>query len=258
MKIAAACLLLACKSTDAVKCGPGTVLQNGVCIVAAPAKVAEAAPLPDAAISPLGSAAGSGTGSSSAIDAGWVYEEKTDQMRNATVRMARILSENTVDFGAPYGAAKMGIVLRKGDKASGVGTEAFLAIQPGQFECSYNGCAVSVKFDDGKVEKVWMNRANTSAGLFVSSAGKFIQRLKTTTTLMIEAEFYSEGRRQFRFNVAGLDFATSEQPVAGTAVAPASAVKPKIKLNEDGYPENPKTVREAMGLPDNEAAPEDE
>lgn len=193
--------LLACKSESTVKCGPGTVLQNGVCNVASSSKPMEAKAI-DAGMAVAADAA-AGSATSEPDETTWLYEEKTDQMRNATVRMAKILSENSTDFGAPYGNSKLGIMIRKGDKASGVKLEAFMVIQRGQFECGYDGCAISVKFDDGAVEKWWMTRANSSQALFFGNAAKFIQKMSGAKSLIVEAEFFQEGRRQFTFNVAG-------------------------------------------------------
>ncbi|MCP5566099.1 hypothetical protein NL300_06155 [Klebsiella pneumoniae] len=83
-------------------------------------------------------------------------------------------------------------------------TEALLLISKGQFLCnSYDGCHVSVKFDQDKIKTYSMNEAADGSAdvIFFSAPSGFIKNIKSHKQVIIEAEFYQEGKKQFKFNL---------------------------------------------------------
>jgi hypothetical protein len=240
---AALLLFFSCKAEETVKCGAGTVLKDGVCEVVIPT-----APAPVAAV-PVGQAPPDANAAVTPVGPAWQYHEKLDQMRNAKVRFAALDSKNAAQFRPPYdGGSRLRIMLRNGDKASGMGLDAFIVIERGQFDCDLRGCTVAYKFDDGKVGTFWMNRGNDSQSLFVTTAAGFIGLLKKSKVLMLEAEFYQDGKRQFEFDVAGLEFDLPEttKPVA----------KPRERATreyvDDNVEDRPKTVKDYIVTEPNE------
>ncbi|MCU4517791.1 zinc ribbon domain-containing protein [Acinetobacter radioresistens] len=139
----------------------------------------------------------------------WIYKEETDEMRGSKKYSAYAVSSNKVDFEFPHqGGASMAINLRK-DKT---GTDVMLIMDKGQFFCGIQGCEVAFKFDDGPVQSITMidpDNLNTKV-LFVMhdrTEDKIISQLKNSKTLMIEAPFFQDGKRQFKFDVTGLNWA---------------------------------------------------
>jgi hypothetical protein len=97
-----------------------------------------------------------------AVSAEWHTSYKNDEMRGTAQKFSQTESDNAVDFDFPYnGGSKLTIVLRSkktelkaGQKPESLPlTEAIIVISKGQFSCnSYDGCHVSAKFDDGKIQ----------------------------------------------------------------------------------------------------------
>jgi hypothetical protein len=224
MKAVVFLVVTSCSQSEAVKCGAGTVLKNGVCEVA-PVAPATAAATP--IVVPVDASIGFSDAAPAAPPEHWTYSEKVDQMRNGHVKFAQTVSTNEAQFGPPYnGGSKMAIIIRRGDRASGVGFESFAAIDRGQYHCGIDGCAVAIKFDDAPVETWPMHEGTNSQGIFFTSTPRLVSKLKSAKSVVVEAEFFREGKRQFTFDVSGLEFETPATPLP---------------------PAKPKTVREALG-----------
>lgn len=230
---------MGCSKSGEVTCGPGTKLVDGVCTIGPPVPVVAAssrvASPPVSASAAVGSppstvpaavvsqvprtAAASDRGQVAAGGADpwtknqvkvaieetkWFFWNDRDEMRNAYVQYARRVSSNQVEFTFPYaGGAHLQLGLRRGSKGSGVGLDAMLVIKPGQFECGWNGCAITMKFDDGPVERWRMTEAQSNNGMiFFDRPRELIARLNKASRVMIEASFFSEGRRQFTLEVS--------------------------------------------------------
>ena len=151
-------LSVSCSKPAEVKCGEGTELKDGVCVVR---KSEPPKPEPTASVTPEGSGSASVDSWNKPAEPPapppgprWRFSESRDDMRQKEVHYASIKSTNAADFDFPYnGGARLEIVLRKGDPGSGFGLDVLAIIEKGQFECSsYRGCTATVKFDDGKVE----------------------------------------------------------------------------------------------------------
>ena len=133
----------------------------------------------------------------------WTYEDQKDELRGITSHFAMLESENTLNFGFPYGDSTGKMVLRRKGKSSDV----MIQISGGQFLCNaFNGDTVVVKFDDDAIRH--FECAESSDGdtkvIFLRNAGRFVKGLKESSRVQIEAQFFQAGLQQLAFNSAGL------------------------------------------------------
>jgi hypothetical protein len=152
-----------------------------------------------------------------ATAADWLVSYKNDEMRGTAQKFIQTDSDNAVDFDFPYdGGSKMTIVLRSKKQTLKEGktadklplTEAVILISKGQFSCnSYQGCSISAKFDDGKILKYSMTEAADGSAdvIFVDNSASFIKNVKSHKKLIVEADFYQAGAKQFKFDLSGLE-----------------------------------------------------
>ncbi|WBV23039.1 hypothetical protein [Pantoea piersonii] len=150
---------------------------------------------------------------SSAAD--WAVTYNNDEMRGTAQKFLQTQSDNDVEFDFPYnGGSKMAIILRskktelkEGQKAEDLKpTEAILAISKGQFSChSFNDCHVSVKFDNDKIQKYSMSESGNgnSDVIFFDQSSSFIKNIQSHKKVIIEAEFFQAGAKQFKFDLEG-------------------------------------------------------
>lgn len=137
----------------------------------------------------------------------WTYQESVDEMRGETTYLAINKSLNTAELAFPYGAdVELNIVLRDDAK---YGEDVFFGVNKGQLFCSYQDCYISIKFDDGPVQKLATNEASGghSESLFLAEGiSAFVEKLKESETVMIEVNFYDHGTEQFKFDVSELNW----------------------------------------------------
>jgi len=136
----------------------------------------------------------------------WNYRDYTDELTGKKVQAALVKSVNEVNFEFPYqGAQRAQLTLRKHPKH---GNDAILQIEKGQFVCGVGDCAVSVRFDDGPVQRfgVVESADHSSNVLFFSNYSRFVQRTLKAKRVYIAAIVYQEGNPTFEFNVEGLDW----------------------------------------------------
>ena len=138
--------------------------------------------------------------------ANWEYNSDTDKMRGTTTNFADNPSLNSANFQFPYnGESHLHILLRH----SSDGNDVIFTIDKGQFHCKYDGCEISVKFDNEPIKSYSVGEADSGKTdvLFLSTGeAAFINKLKKSKKVMIEAPFFNEGRQQFEFNTIGLDW----------------------------------------------------
>ncbi|HGO5823356.1 TPA: hypothetical protein ACK3JW_001022 [Mannheimia haemolytica] len=138
----------------------------------------------------------------------WEYEQEKDELRNATTYLARIRSTNTIDFGFPYDGSAMNIMLRKDPK---YGNDIMFSVN-GQFNgCMIDSCKITVKFDDGKLESYRMvgSDGGDNSTLFIENQKAmktFVDNLKKSKKLIVEASFYNYGKGQFTFDTQDLEW----------------------------------------------------
>lgn len=133
---------------------------------------------------------------------GWTHTEEKDEMRGGTDTYDFITSDNAVDFGFPYnGGSSLHIVIRHSIK---YGTDVYLSINKGQFSGNEysNDNYVSIKFDNGEIKKYYFNEPSdgSTSTVFLRKEKELIAKFKTAKNIMIEAPFFQEGRRVFKFN----------------------------------------------------------
>jgi hypothetical protein len=138
----------------------------------------------------------------------WQYEASKDEMRGIETRFATTVSTNTVDFDFPYnGGSKLILALRK----RGSEVDVMVSITKGQILCGIQNCEAAFKFDDGAVQSITMSEPDSHASdlLFVAydkTESKIISQLKNSKKLVIEVPFYQQGKKQFTFDVSGLEW----------------------------------------------------
>lgn len=141
--------------------------------------------------------------------ASWRYKETKDEMRNKTSYFASKTSNNTIELSFPYqGGSSITLMLRK---HSEYGDDVMFTLSKGQFSCRIDGCNISVKFDDGNIEKYEVSEAESGSNdvLFLSgrkSMKKFMDKLKSAKKMVIEFPIYDYGRAQFTFDTQGLEW----------------------------------------------------
>lgn len=136
------------------------------------------------------------------IKNGWNYESEIDEMDGSTTKRAIVVSSNIVEFDFPYnGGSTLGICVRKTKK---YGTDVMISISNGQFVSSeYNGTNyVTVRFDNNAPIKFTTVEPSDYSNdlLFLENSKKFIKLAKNAKTIKIEAPFFNDGWRVFRFN----------------------------------------------------------
>lgn len=155
--------------------------------------------------------------STSAFAGNWYVSYSNDEMRDTSTKILMLSSENKHEFSFPYaGGTSMTLVLRsakttlkKGQKASDLKvSEAIVYVDKGQFICqAYDQCYVSVKFDSSPIEKysVLKPQDHSSDSFFIKNSKKFIKQAANSKKVIIEASFYNESNKQFKFDLTDMD-----------------------------------------------------
>lgn len=136
----------------------------------------------------------------------WTYNDRTDQMRGTTESFAQLSSSNVVQTNWPYDQSPMRMTIRRRAED---GVNVMLHIN-GQFLCnSYGGSTqITVKFDDGPLEKFRCVEGSSGPNdtIFIEPETRFINRIKASKVMMVEAPIYEIGRAQVSFPVEGLEW----------------------------------------------------
>ncbi|HEY1056951.1 MAG TPA: hypothetical protein VGE24_17525, partial [Emticicia sp.] len=95
------------------------------------------------------------------------------------------------------GGSEAYLMIRKKDGSTNIA----LRVSKGQFVSSIRGGSVRLRFD--KEPPITISTSESSDGssdiLFLNSESKIISKLKKSTSLIIEAEFFNEGNRIIEF-----------------------------------------------------------
>ena len=138
--------------------------------------------------------------------ANWEYSQDTDKMTSHVSYYAQSISNNEIDFKPPYdGGSKFNLTVRKRNGEN----EVMLQVDKGQFMPNIaDERMIKVKFDDGQPNEYSYNEASDGSSniIFIESCQSLIKKLKTSKKLMIEAEFYEEGRKVIEFDVSGFEW----------------------------------------------------
>lgn len=127
----------------------------------------------------------------------WEYDTKVDEMTGNKSYLVNIASDpSTTD----------GIIAEFDLRYSKDGNEVIFGIRDGLINSRANGLPISVKFDDGKIEKFQAIGSSTNEYkiFFIQQPSKFITELKASKKLLIQVELYGKGNVVFHFNTRGL------------------------------------------------------
>lgn len=132
----------------------------------------------------------------------WQFQEDIDKMTSKTVKYASIDANEELEFKFPYnGGSVASLTVRKKDGSNDI----YLSVSKGQFNGTYDGGQVRIKFDDDQPKNFSFTAPSDSSTdlIFINSTKTIISKLKTTKKIIIEAEFFNEGNRQMEFDVSG-------------------------------------------------------
>lgn len=136
----------------------------------------------------------------------WRYSEGEDEMTGDKRYFAVTTSTNKINFEFPYdGGSTFKLTVRNMDNKN----EVLLSVDKGQFITNVmDNQHLRVKFDDGQpTEYSYNSPADGSSDLiFLSPSKKFIEKVKSSTKLMIEAPFFDQGRQVIYFDVEDLEW----------------------------------------------------
>lgn len=132
----------------------------------------------------------------------WLYEKTIDKA-GRTVYKASINSPNLLQFGFPYaGGSTATLTIRKRDSD----THVYLHVSKGQFNRSFQGGNANIRFDGNPARSYAFSAAeNGSANIiFFDSEQKLIDKMKAARKMIVDIEFYAQGKRQIEFEIADL------------------------------------------------------
>ncbi len=137
----------------------------------------------------------------------WDYQTYQDEMSGKLAQTAAVTANERLSFRFPYnGGSFATLLLRKHPRT---GTDVILMVDKGHFLCnSYDGCSVSIKFDDGKPVRYSANPPadHSRDALFLKPKATLISAIKRAGTVRIEAQFYQDGNRVMTFQTEHLDW----------------------------------------------------
>jgi len=134
----------------------------------------------------------------------WSYREDKDEMRGDTAKFARVTSENEVNLDFPYGVVQGHLTIRKRKED---GLSIMFGVDEGQILChSFSNGHVSVKFDDQPIKRYGCTDTSDGSSnvIFILNETGFLNNLKKSKKVIIEAEFFQQGNQQFTFKTEGL------------------------------------------------------
>jgi hypothetical protein len=136
----------------------------------------------------------------------WIYEKKLDKMSGDTLFFASNVAREKVQLPFPYdGGSTVYLTIRntKGEYYE------YLYVMHGTFRTEFEDDQYwRVKFDD---EEPSTFRTSEPAGnddhqmVFLEPEVKFIEKIKKSEMLLVEAHFRLAGKKIVEFNIAGLD-----------------------------------------------------
>lgn len=137
----------------------------------------------------------------------WRYSSSSDSMSGKELKTATIISKNSHELKFPYNGGTSGrVMIRKHPR---LGTSILFYVNKGYIQCtSYDGCNVTIKFDDAPPisVKAYSPADNDNTTLFLNGYKNLLKSLKKASVTRIEAPFYQEGLRMFEFETANLNW----------------------------------------------------
>lgn len=136
----------------------------------------------------------------------WMYSADKDDIDDATVYTAAVISTNTIELDFPYRGPQHGqLMLRRHPRH---GRDVILTIERGQILCStYSECKVLVRIDDGPIQRLQGNEPadNSSEVVFIPLYQTFMKKLPTAKKVRVQVQMFQAGEQTFEFDVSGFD-----------------------------------------------------
>ena len=135
----------------------------------------------------------------------WAYEERADKMDGTKSKFATLMSTTDAEFGFPYGHSSFQLTVRK----KGGSTDVYVYCNSCQFLTGISGDKTyRVKFDEEAPFNVTVMGAESgdSKMAFLGSEQKLIAKMKKAKKLMVEGQFYQEGRKAIEFDISGFQW----------------------------------------------------
>ncbi len=132
----------------------------------------------------------------------WLYA-KTSDRQGKPIEKASVISPDRLNVGFPDNTVATALfTLRR----TGNGTTAYLQVSQGQFNSSYQGGSVRIRFDGQPWKTYAYSPAANGTGttIFFDAVAPLIAQLKSARRMTIEVVFNGQGRQQASFPVAGL------------------------------------------------------
>jgi len=138
----------------------------------------------------------------------WGVHFEHDDLRGTDIKYSSNASLNKKVFNFPYNkGAYLSINYRsyavhgENGKKNAKTKDVYLYTTDGQFDCGYDGCYASVRFDDGKVQRFALSRSTGGRNdvLFVNDAQRFVKAVSQHKNAIIEVPFWQYGPQQFSF-----------------------------------------------------------
>ena len=137
---------------------------------------------------------------------GWVYDSSVDKMTSKITYTAELVANDELQLKFPYdGGVTCMLYISKKDKK----TSVLLSLSKGQLLAAndVDGGEIRVRFDDDKAENYSVSGStdNSSNNVFINSADRFINKLKKSKKVIIQATVYDNGDQLMEFNTEGFE-----------------------------------------------------
>jgi hypothetical protein len=135
--------------------------------------------------------------------ADWKYDETIDKMSGKKTAHATMESSNSLDLSFPYKGANHGNLTVRQHPSYGL--DVIFSIDKGQLLCSsYDGCNVSVKFDDKPPVKFSASSAadHDSKVIFLRTTSRFVESARKAKTILIQPTVYQAGSPVLEFKTS--------------------------------------------------------
>ncbi len=156
---------------------------------------------------------------------GWKYSlSDKDKMTGKAVKSASLISDTVLKFKFPYDGGSIPELSLTQTVGNGPANDSILlSVSKGQFVCGVEECWISVKFDDGEVikhsarllkgfppnviefdDKDYQTYLNEARRTKAPHRDTFVEGLKKSKHLIIQANFFEQPYEQMEFSPAGL------------------------------------------------------
>lgn len=136
----------------------------------------------------------------------WAYEQQKDPMSGGITYYAQVQSKNSVELDFPYtGQQKGTLVIRNHPTHQ---KDIIFLIDRGQILCnSFQGCQVSIKFDNNPPIKVDASGPDdhSNQSIFLGQYNQLMKNIMTSKTMLIEVDFFQQGSHVFEFDVSNFN-----------------------------------------------------